>query len=274
VESLNKNGLRKGKKEMTKVGPNKKVYMMEDKHVCLPSLGGHLNKALFCVFDGHSGPKAAEECVSLLPGIFLHCCDDYPNPLDSGEALHQTFLQTDAELPRDTCEYQGCTGTVCYLWKNGNVRYLQVANVGDSFAFLVKKEQVIDLTSEHSLSITSERERIQAMGIELYDGQTRVVGGLKVTRALGDLFTKEIESGVIPDPFTSPPIPIDEKETSFLVIASDGLWDVISGKRAGEIVMNNANESIETIANLLLKTAVGSPKCHDNVTVVVVRLSA
>ena len=47
-----------------------------------------------------------------------------------------------------------------------------MGNVGDSFAFLIKdRETAISLSAEHSLSIDSERERIRAMGVELYDGQ-------------------------------------------------------------------------------------------------------
>ena len=54
--------------------------------------------------------------------------------------------------------------------------------------------------------------------------QTRVDGGLKVTRALGDLFTKQILSGVIPDPFLSPVMKLEEGEAAYLIIASDGVW--------------------------------------------------
>jgi serine/threonine protein phosphatase PrpC len=255
------------------------------------------------------------------------------------EILRQAFLQTDSELPRDQCEYQGCTGTVAYLWERDRKKFLQgfpsenahcfpiliflsVANVGDSFAYLVTANDVIDMTAEHSLSILSERERICSMGVELYDGQTRVAG-LKVisshrrpifwislnffdswtqsffsqvTRALGDLFTKQIDSGVIADPYVSQVIQINEEETAFLVLASDGvcvivlcflhslllifslslslqLWDVVSGRRARDMIFNNPSFSAQKHADNLLKTAVGSTKCHDNVTVIVVKLS-
>jgi serine/threonine protein phosphatase PrpC len=97
-----------------------------------------------------------------------------------------------------------------------------VANVGDSFAYLLTSDEVHDLTAEHSLSIASERDRIASMGVELYDGQTRVAG-LKVTRALGDLFTKQIESGVIAEPHVSPVHRIKDDEATYLVIASDGV---------------------------------------------------
>ena len=44
-----------------------------------------------------------------------------------------------------------------------------------------------------------------------------------MTRALGDLFTKQISSGVIPDPYVCPPITLSEGEGAFLVVASDGV---------------------------------------------------
>ena len=44
-----------------------------------------------------------------------------------------------------------------------------------------------------------------------------------MTRALGDLFTKQIESGVIPDPFVSDVCELGEEERAYLVIASDGV---------------------------------------------------
>ena len=76
---------------------------------------------------------------------------------------------------------------------------------------------------------------------------------------------------------------------------------MISGKRAGEIILNNPNLPAQklagfftfsnfffkidlflfsfldnhlmfSLAEILLKTATGSSKCHDNVTVVVVQL--
>ena len=50
------------------------------------------------------------------------------------------------------------------------------------------------------------------------------------------------------------------------------LWDVISGQKAGQLVFNNSERTTQQMANILLKTAVGSSKCHDNVTVVVVKL--
>ena len=79
-DALNKAGLRRGKKEPTKMG-GKGVFVMEDRHVCLPSLDE--DKAMFCVFDGHAGPAAAEECVSVVPNVFLRHVYEQGNPADN-----------------------------------------------------------------------------------------------------------------------------------------------------------------------------------------------
>merc|ERR1719230_2511870 len=91
------------------------------------------------------------------------------------------------------CEYVGCTATIAYLWRDNGKRYLVVGNVGDSHAFICRKGKAVPLTEEHTLENEDERRRILDMGVELFPDQTRLCG-LKVTRALGDLFAKQIES--------------------------------------------------------------------------------
>jgi len=270
--SLNKAGLRRGKKEPTRI-KGKATFVMEDRHIVTPELGGDVGKSLFCVFDGHAGPAAAEECVSVVPDVFLRLLYEHgEDETDYGEVLHKTFVQSDQELSREKCEYQGCTATACYLWRaSDGERRVQVANVGDSYAFLYIGDEVVAVTEQHGLEVSAERDRIRAMGVELYDGQTRLAG-LKVTRALGDLFTKQIDSGVIAEPYVSPPHVVPNGEECYLVVASDGLWDVISGKRALTIIKGNSDYTAQKHAECLLKTAVGSSKCHDNTTVIVVKL--
>ena len=46
--------------------------------------------------------------------------------------------------------------------------------------------------------------------------------GLKVTRALGDLFAKQIESGVVNTPFVSDFIELKDSD-EYLILASDGV---------------------------------------------------
>jgi len=54
--------------------------------------------------------------------------------IDFAEALHTSFLNADATIAE--YQYVGATATVIIVWRSGEDRYLQAANVGDSAAFL------------------------------------------------------------------------------------------------------------------------------------------
>jgi len=178
------------------------------------------------------------------------------------------FEEVDGDLK--TFEYEGATGTVVLLWRlPGSGRLvLQAANVGDSTAFLVRGGEALALTEDHKPTLASERRRIQGMGIHLEEGQSRL-NGLAVSRAFGDAFAKEMQCGMVVTPFVSPLYTLTEADTHVLV-ASDGLWDVVSGSRAADLAV--ALGEAEVAAKKLLKTAVDSSKCTDNVTVIVARL--
>ena len=77
------------------------------------------------------------------------------------------------------------------------------------------------MTTDHKLTNKLEQERIQKSGG--YIKNYRVNGSLAITRAFGDFFYKK--SGVISDPeINQHVVGPDDK---FLLIASDGVWDVI-----------------------------------------------
>jgi protein phosphatase len=75
---------------------------------------------------------------------------------------------------------------------------------------------------DHKASSEEERERITNEGGELTSGQTRVMGGLAVSRALGDHFLKKEKVGLIADPFVCSPIEISANDTT-VILASDGV---------------------------------------------------
>jgi serine/threonine protein phosphatase PrpC len=93
--------------------------------------------------------------------------------------------------------------------------------------------------------------------------------GMAVCRSLGDHYIKALERG-----FTGEPSISDVHEVSsgdVMVMASDGLWDVISGKHAVDLVYAEPQKSAQELASKLVTTVLQNPKCQDNVTVVVVR---
>jgi len=91
----------------------------------------------------------------------------------------------------------------------------------------------------------------------------RVNGVLAVTRSLGDSAMKEFVVGA---PYTTETELCEDDE--FLILACDGLWDVISDQNAVELVRDV--DDAQTASQMLLEYA-KSQHTTDNVTVLVVR---
>jgi len=202
----------------------------------------------------------------IAPILLSHLTNNTPTN-DLSNILTESFLAVDKEL--EEYEYLGCTATCVFVWEHEGSRYIQAANVGDSTAFLQRANEVMWLTRDHKASSDEERERIRATGAELTSGQTRVSGGLAVSRALGDHFLKQEKVGLVGEPYVSPSIKLQDTDTT-VILASDGLWDVMSGEEAMKII--ESLDTAEAKAKRLINTALQNPKCTDNITVMVVQL--
>jgi len=250
---------------------------MEDMHfILVPLEEEDENKALFGVFDGHAGTEAAQEGISLFPKEFCKQLKASPNEI--ADVFRRTISAVDQAML--AYEYVGTTATIVYIWKEGEDRFLMAANLGDSSAFLCRDNVAVELTTDHKLTNPLEKQRLKDAGIETLDNQTRI-NGLAVSRALGDHFVKEQNIGLIADPFVSECYKIQPTD-SHLIIASDGLWDIINGQQALDIIQaipdssdNNKGKQTHSgiAATTLLETALQSPKCNDNVTVIVIQLN-
>lgn len=105
-------------------------------------------------------------------------------------------------------------------------------------------------------------------GCVVYFGAWRVNGSLSVSRAIGDAEHKPYVWGQ-PDTAT---FDLDGTE-DFVVLACDGLWDVLSQERVIEIVMSHIRDtgSRDAVAKALVDEAKVSGS-NDNITVVLVFL--
>jgi len=220
-------------------------------------------KALFCVFDGHAGRSCAVSCTTKVPQFLKEEIGDQ-KLTDLTEVWKKVYQRADSELTE--FEYEGCTSTTVFIWQVGESRYLQCANVGDSTAFLKRKDTVLKLSYDHKASDEGERDRIAVGGNLMNEGQTRV-GGLAVSRALGDHFLKQEKLGVIAEPYISECIKLEDTDT-LLVLASDGLWDVMDGFDAMNTIEGMGVDADE-MAKHLMTTAMEKSKCTDNITVLV-----
>jgi serine/threonine protein phosphatase PrpC len=271
AEEMNKKGLIRGKKGFNLKGTDKSQrYQMEDTNVSAFPFCDCKDLALFCVFDGHAGRKVADELTTVFPKILFQYWNKYNKDrkcTDLSQIFTETYREVDEQLKK--FEDEGSTATTIVIWRTPDgKRYFQCANLGDSSAFLYREGKAIALTQDHKLSVQSERKRIEETGTVLEPKKTRL-NGLAVTRAFGDHFAKTVEPGIISVPHIFKATEIIAKDTR-IILASDGLWDVMGGQLAFDKV-KSIKESNKA-ANKLVNSAIKNSKCNDNVTVTVINL--
>ncbi|PIA30779.1 hypothetical protein AQUCO_05400110v1 [Aquilegia coerulea] len=232
---------------------------------------------LFGICDGHGGPGAAKTASKMLPEtiasilsvpenrerVLSHC--------DASNVLRDAFLQTESALHH---QYEGCTATVLLVWANGQEEFCaQCANVGDSACFINMCGRQIKMTEDHRITAQSERNRLKETGAPLRDGETRLCG-LNLARMLGDKFLKEHESRFSSEPYISQVVHIGKDSKAFALLASDGLWDVISIKKAIQLVLETRDKYAaekgnlaEKISNTILSEA-RSLRTKDNTSII------
>ena len=136
AEDMNKAGLQRAKKQPLSWKGNKNAQLQQEDawYVGYP-FNEDENRAVFCIFDGHAGSGASKAATKIVPNEFQKQLSKKKKKIrDLSEVFHVTFLRSDDQMAE--YEYEGCTGTLVCLWRAGNHRYLQSANVGDSSAYL------------------------------------------------------------------------------------------------------------------------------------------
>ncbi|KAI0087998.1 protein serine/threonine phosphatase 2C [Irpex rosettiformis] len=140
-------------------------------------------------------------------------------------------------------------------------RVLYCANAGDARGVLCRAGKAVRLTYDHKGTDKQEAKRIMDAGGFVMSG--RVNGVLAVTRALGDSSMKEFVVGA---PYTTETDLTEEDE--FIILACDGLWDVVEDQGAVDLVRAIADP--KKAADELLDHAYKNYST-DNVTVIIVR---
>lgn len=103
---------------------------------------------------------------------------------------------------------------------------LYIINIGDSLAVLLSEKSVLKLNNEHTPQNEAERKNLESLGALVIEKNKiwRVLGELAVSRSFGDKNYKEYINA-------EPEISIYDLENtsySYLIIASDGFWNVQS----------------------------------------------
>ncbi|KAI4987291.1 hypothetical protein ZWY2020_020091 [Hordeum vulgare] len=261
------------------IGPRR---YMEDEHIRIDNLSGHLGSLLLCpspnafygVFDGHGGSDAAAymkrhamklffEDSEFLEGLqedeyFLNCCN----------SIRKAFLSADLALADDSVisRSSGTTALTALIFG----RQLLVANAGDCRAVLCRKGMAMEMSCDHRPTYEAERQRVTECGGYIEDGYLN--GVLSVTRALGDWDMKMPQgsaSPLIAEPEFQQTILTEDDE--FLIIGCDGIWDVMTSQQAVTLVRKGLrwHDDPERCARELAMEA-KRLQTFDNLTVIVI----
>ncbi|CAM8990082.1 unnamed protein product [Rhodiola kirilowii] len=208
----------------------------------------------FGVYDGHGGCQVANFCRDRIHSALLEeikmiedSAADDKLQLSSQEQWEKAFTECfqkvddevggissqDADENADSNsepvapETVGSTAVVALVCSS----HIIVANCGDSRAVLLRGKEAKPLSVDHKPEREDEYARIEASGGKVirWNGY-RVLGVLAMSRSIGDRYLKP---WIIPKPEIMF-IP-RAREDECLILASDGLWDVMSNEEACEI---------------------------------------
>ncbi|KAL6606090.1 hypothetical protein ACP70R_041743 [Stipagrostis hirtigluma subsp. patula] len=251
---------------------------MEDTHVCIPDLAKNFGSpstdqevvSFYGVFDGHGGKDAAHFVRDNLPRIIV---EDSDFPLQLEKVVRRSFVQTDSQFA-ETCSHHralssGTTALTAMIFG----RSLLVANAGDCRAVLSRCGTAIEMSVDHRPCCLTEKVRIESLGGYVDDGYLN--GLLGVTRALGDWHLEGMkEVGGLGGPLSAEPelkMITLTKDDEFLIIGSDGIWDVFSNQNSVDFARKRLQEhnDVKQCCKEIVEEAIRLG-ASDNLTVVLV----
>ena len=247
---------------------------MEDKSKSIENFNNNKNQILFELFDGHGG----EDISNFLQQNFVIIYKNYLENFnyDIPKSLTHAFKEADETIKESltNLEGMGSTGTIVHiLWENDTTLVVYTGNVGDSRVSLISKNHIIRLSYDHRMSDQKEKERIIQSGLEIIND--RIGGELMLTRVFGDYEFKSIsdkKKGVICEPFLSK-IKIDLNiKNQFLILASDGIWDLISEKEIQQMIGGNSYINSEKLCAMIIKKALDKDS-WDNMSIFAIKLT-
>lgn len=217
------------------------------------------------VFDGHGGSFVSEY-------LRFHLKDYVKKHLAAGKrparAMADAFVDAHESLPHYGSYMTGSAAIVAL--RRGEE--LWVANCGDSRGIMNGYRRVVALSHDHKPNRDDEHERIAQLGgrVTFFPNDVpRVNGNLALSRSIGD---KYLAPWVIPDPEVKQ-FKLSQ-HNRYILLATDGLWDVVSNIEAMRTVdsvlgsKRHRKQQLRDAANELLSVA-RERGSQDNFTVLI-----
>lgn len=256
---------------------------MEDAHLTTKFHVKILNQIysvnLFGIFDGHNGGEAAKYVAAHLQSVFCeklqeahsHKTDTTDQNERFTEIVWNSLKQTFVQLHKDVLKEEGKSGTTATvsIILNGQ---LWVANVGDSRTIITDSDQVVQLSEDAKPVNERFKKSIIKRGGNLFGGCLTSHDWshfLSVARAIGDKLYGLV---INPRPKITRTRIEDLGAEKFLILACDGIWDVLSTNSVAQLIKENqANSTPEQLAKLIVERAyeLGS---KDNLSAIVYKI--
>lgn len=227
--------------------------------------------------------------------------------------INKAFMDNHKKIIFWNC-FTGSTASILFLPIINNKLFMISANVGDSKIVLSKNGKAIDISVNHKPTLKNEFERILKLGGIVHqnsngdtylgisekdcnefkslclkyniDFQFKMIQNsegqkfgltLAMSRSLGDCSCCKYLSQE-PDIYKR----FVEEDDEFVIIASDGLWDVISSQQAVDFVKNNMakfNNDYQLLAQALVNEAYTQwfaqrYRSSDDITITIVNIKS
>ena len=257
----------------------------EDQHEIILNLEGNntniKNLNIFGIFDGHGGKDVAKYLKTHLPQFFIrnHMSFNIDKTQKFKKYIEKVYdhVQNNLERKYKNSSYTiGSTALITIFYKKNNKINYFIMNVGDCRAVKCDNSlKAIQLSKDHKPHLIDEKKRIESIGGNIeYDGYDWRIKDLSVSRAFGDIDATPFVTHK-PEIFKYSLI----KNDKFLILACDGLWDILSNQDAVNFVKNElvkidkltdmTGYSKNNIANSLANHAIEKGS-NDNVSIIIV----
>lgn len=240
---------------------------MEDAHTAVIGLPDTLDHwSFFAVYDGHAGSQVAKYCCEhLLEHItsnsdFQRALQEDPSVDNVKNGIRTGFLQIDEHMrtiseKKHGVDRSGSTAVGVMI----SPSHIYFINCGDSRGLLSRGGAVHFFTQDHKPNNPLEKERIQKAGGSVMI--QRVNGSLAVSRALGDFDYKCVHGKGPTEQLVSPEpevyaIERCEGEDEFIILACDGIWDVMGNEQLCDFVRSRleVTDDLERVSNEIVDT--------------------
>jgi serine/threonine protein phosphatase PrpC len=253
----------------------------EDKHnIILNGDGKDSTMApvnFLAVFDGHGGKFISKFLSKNIQNFFINPKVKYPLSKKYVNIIYnyiQNQLREKYKMNATNC---GSTALLMIHYKRQDAEYINILNTGDSRCVLCRDNIGIALTKDHKPNWPEEKARIEKLGGKIYfDGDDFRIKDLSVSRAFGDIESEPFLTN-IPDIFR---YKLDATD-KFIVLACDGVWDVLSNQEVVNFVLNECyDETLQIRKNKTVNVArkLGTYAIQkgstDNITIVIMFFKA